>query len=61
MQRSIAMNFDFDSQTRRKLGYQLMDTVDNLFGSLPDSISQRQLFGMMNPTPTYRCPQIAEN
>jgi len=55
------MNFDFDSQTRRKLGYQLMDTVDNLFGSLPDSISQRQLFGMMNPTPTYRCPQIAEN
>jgi glutamate/tyrosine decarboxylase-like PLP-dependent enzyme len=30
------MNFDFDSQTRRKLGYQLIDTVDNFFGSLPD-------------------------
>ena len=30
------MNFDFDSQTRRQLGYQLIDTVDNFFGSLPD-------------------------
>ena len=30
------MNFDFDSQTRRNLGYQLIDTVDNFFGSLPD-------------------------
>jgi hypothetical protein len=30
------MNFDFDSQTRRQLGYQLIDTVDHFFGSLPE-------------------------
>jgi hypothetical protein len=30
------MNFDFDSQTRRKLGHQLIDVVDKFFGSLPD-------------------------
>jgi glutamate/tyrosine decarboxylase-like PLP-dependent enzyme len=30
------MNFDFDSQTRRQLGHQLIDVVDKFFGSLPD-------------------------
>jgi glutamate/tyrosine decarboxylase-like PLP-dependent enzyme len=30
------MNFDFDSETRRKLGYQLIDAIDAFFSSLPD-------------------------
>jgi aromatic-L-amino-acid decarboxylase len=30
------MNFDFDSQTRRKLGHQLIDVVDKFYASLPD-------------------------
>jgi hypothetical protein len=30
------MNFDFDSQTRRKLGYQLIEVVDRFFTSLAD-------------------------
>src|SRR5438067_3157199 len=30
------MSFDFDSETRRKLGYQLIDFVDQYFSSLPD-------------------------
>ena len=30
------MNFDFDSQTRRKLGYELIEVVDNFFTSLAD-------------------------
>lgn len=30
------MNFDFDSQTRRGLGQQLIDVVDGFLGSLPD-------------------------
>jgi aromatic-L-amino-acid/L-tryptophan decarboxylase len=30
------MRFDFDSATRRKLGYRLIDNVDEYFASLPD-------------------------
>src|SRR5215469_9530671 len=30
------MRFDFDSETRRKLGYRLIDQVDEYFASLPD-------------------------
>ncbi len=30
------MRFDFDSATRRKLGYRLIDHVDDYFTSLPD-------------------------
>lgn len=30
------MRFDFDSDTRRKLGYKLIDFVDQYFASLPD-------------------------
>jgi hypothetical protein len=29
------MRFDFDSATRRKLGYRLIDHVDKYFSSLP--------------------------
>lgn len=34
------MSFDFDSKTRRKLGYQLIDRVDEFFASLPDRAVQ---------------------
>ena len=32
----MTMSFDFDSATRRKLGYQLIDRVDEFYSSLPD-------------------------
>jgi glutamate/tyrosine decarboxylase-like PLP-dependent enzyme len=34
------MDFDFDSATRRKLGYQLIDRIDAFFSSLPDRAVQ---------------------
>ena len=30
------MSFEFDSATRRRLGYQLIDQIDAFFSSLPD-------------------------
>src|SRR5678816_3435561 len=30
------MNFDFDSETRRRLGYRLIDAIDGFYASLPD-------------------------
>ena len=30
------MNFDFDSATRRALGYRLIDAIDDFYASLPD-------------------------
>jgi glutamate/tyrosine decarboxylase-like PLP-dependent enzyme len=30
------MRFDFDSETRRRLGYRLIDQIDSFFSSLPD-------------------------
>ena len=30
------MRFDFDSATRRELGYRLIDLVDEYYASLPD-------------------------
>ena len=32
----MAMRFDFDSETRRKLGHQLIDHIDNYFSSLSE-------------------------
>ena len=32
----MAMGFAFDSETRRRLGYQLIDQIDAFFSSLPD-------------------------
>ena len=34
------MSFDFDSATRRRLGYQLIDQIDVFFSSLPDRTVQ---------------------
>ena len=33
--RPMAMNFDLDSATRRRLGYHLIDQIDSFFASLP--------------------------
>ena len=50
------MSFDFDSATRRKLGYQLIDRVDEFYSSLPDRPVQlpadRRTYGpLSNPLP----------
>jgi glutamate/tyrosine decarboxylase-like PLP-dependent enzyme len=37
------MGFDFDSETRRRLGYQLIDQIDSFFSSLPDRAVQLPL------------------
>lgn len=50
------MSFDFDSATRRKLGYQLIDRVDEFYASLPDRpvqlpLEQRTYGPLSNPLP----------
>lgn len=37
------MRFDFDSETRRRLGYRLIDQIDAFFSSLPDRAVQLPL------------------
>src|SRR6266853_4662805 len=37
------MRFDFDSETRRRLGYRLIDQIDSFFTSLPDRAVQLPL------------------
>src|SRR5262249_50246130 len=37
------MGFDFDSETRRRLGYRLIDKIDEFFSSLPDRAVQLPL------------------
>jgi glutamate/tyrosine decarboxylase-like PLP-dependent enzyme len=50
------MRFDFDSETRRKLGYRLIDHVDQYFASLPDRpvqlpSAQRTYSALEDPLP----------
>jgi aromatic-L-amino-acid/L-tryptophan decarboxylase len=50
------MRFDLDSETRRKLGHQLIDQVDRYFASLPDRAvqlpaDQRTYGSLDNPLP----------
>jgi glutamate/tyrosine decarboxylase-like PLP-dependent enzyme len=50
------MGFDFDSATRRKLGYRLIDQVDEFFSSLPERTvqlpaEQRTYGPLNNPLP----------
>jgi glutamate/tyrosine decarboxylase-like PLP-dependent enzyme len=50
------MRFDLDSETRRRLGYQLIDQVDRYFASLPDRAvqlpaEQRTYGSLYNPLP----------
>ena len=50
------MRFDLDSATRRRLGYHLIDQIDNFFASLPDRpvqlpAEQRTFAALNNPLP----------
>jgi glutamate/tyrosine decarboxylase-like PLP-dependent enzyme len=50
------MRFDLDSETRRQLGYRLIDQVDHYFASLPDlavqlPVDQRTYGTLNNPLP----------
>lgn len=50
------MNFDLDSATRRRLGYRLIDQIDNFFASLPQRpvqlpAAQRSFTALNNPLP----------
>lgn len=50
------MRFDFDSETRRRLGHRLIDQIDSFFCSLPDRpvqlpLEQRSYGAIHNPLP----------
>jgi aromatic-L-amino-acid/L-tryptophan decarboxylase len=55
------MSFDFDSATRRKLGYQLIDQIDAFFSSLPDRAVQlpagRRTYGPLQDS----LPEVGED
>src|SRR5579864_1929882 len=55
------MNFDLDSQTRRELGYQLIDVVDGFFGSLPDRPVQRPAENRVYPPHDSLLPETGED
>jgi glutamate/tyrosine decarboxylase-like PLP-dependent enzyme len=50
------MRFDFDSETRRRLGYRLIDQIDGFYSSLPDravqlALEQRSYGPIHHPLP----------
>jgi aromatic-L-amino-acid decarboxylase len=55
------MGFDFDSATRRKLGYQLIDQIDAFFSSLPDRAVQlpttQRTYGPLHDS----LPEVGQN
>src|ERR1700704_2207398 len=55
------MNFDFDSQTRRKLGYQLIEVVDRFFTSLADRPVQPAAEDRIYPSRLSRLPETGED
>src|SRR6266852_9829807 len=55
------MNFDFDSQTRRKLGYQLIEVVDRFFASLADRPVQPAAEDRIYPPRLSRLPETGED
>ena len=55
------MNFDLDSQTRRELGYQLVDVVDGFFGSLSDRPVQRPAEDRIYPPHESLLPETGED
>src|SRR3984893_11745586 len=55
------MNFDFDSQTRRKLGYQLIEVVDRFFTSLADRPVQPAAEDRIYPPRLSRLPETGED
>ena len=55
------MNFDFDSQTRCNLGYQLIEVVDHFFGSLADRPVQPAAEDRIYSPHLGRLPEIGED
>jgi aromatic-L-amino-acid decarboxylase len=55
------MNFDLDSQTRRKLGHRLIDVVDSYFASLPDRPVQPAADDRLYPTHQNALPEIGQD
>src|SRR5258706_10959821 len=55
------MNFDLDSQTRRKLGYQLIEVVDRFFGSLADRPVQPAAEDRIYPVRLSRLAEAGED
>ena len=55
------MNFNFDSQTRRKLGFQLIEVVDRYFASLADRPVQPATDDRIYPSHLGRLPEIGED
>lgn len=55
------MRFDFDSETRRRLGYRLIDQIDAFFSSLPDRAVQlpleRRTYGPIH----HPLPEVGED
>jgi glutamate/tyrosine decarboxylase-like PLP-dependent enzyme len=52
------MNFNFDSATRRELGYHLVDVVNNFFESLPERAVQLPPEGRIYPAHSDPIPEI---
>jgi len=55
------MRFDFDSSTRRKLGYNLIDFVDQYFASLPDRPVQLPLEQRAYGPLSDKLPEVASD
>jgi aromatic-L-amino-acid decarboxylase len=55
------MNFDLDSQTRRKLGYQLVEVVDSFFSSLADRAVQPSAEDRIYPDHLSQLPETGED
>ena len=55
------MNFDLNSQTRRQLGYELIDVVDGFFSSLPDRPVQHPAERRVYPPHESPMPETGED
>jgi aromatic-L-amino-acid decarboxylase len=55
------MNFDFDSQTRRKLGFELIEVVDKFFSSLADRPVQPPSDQRLYPSRQSPLPEAGED
>src|SRR6266849_3560409 len=55
------MNFDLDSETRRKLGHRLIDIVDDFFASLPDRPVQPPAENRSYPAHQDTLPETGED
>ena len=55
------MNFDFDSSTRRKLGYELIEVVDSFFTSLADRPVQPPTENRVYPPRLSSLPEGGED